>query len=247
MATATATAPEAQARQQHRATFTERERTFIRTWKRLFGSTPADWSIPQVLEGISSFLDWRELLNREATSLDVLEDCLRLLKRQTGYPSFGDVVREYNRKTNRAQGGAGRAAGGVLPKCSACHDTGVVLFATLLRQGRVFCLDPRLPRPVLRGGEYIGTGTAPCVCAAGDRQQAHWGLDHGARQRCYRNRMTQSEHDAFAMGPLGTAERGAITAAMATFTPRQAASMLVADDARREANADEWDSEEGRW
>jgi len=223
-------------------TFDSLDLKFIRVWKEIIGSAPADWTPNSCESGHSSFISFRDWWSRSTppVNIGIFRETLRCLRGERGrQPTFEDVKRHYRTRAGLTATDAAKVT------CEACNGTGVVLFITLMRRGVVYCVDPQRPKSALRPGEYLGTGSAPCLCVAGKAVNERWHMPASVMQRCHRSRMTQSEMDTWRLGPLDPnapdAGSRAINEAVVRVTPATAAATLVADDPRRAANLEEWD------
>lgn len=224
--------------------FSSLDLQFVRAWKEILGSAPGDWTPKGCSEGHSSFLSYHDWWSRAQppVELGIFREVLRMLKNQYGrQPAFEDVYKGYRSRAGLSTVGYSDTTS----KCSACNGTGVVIFPTLLRRGRVYCVDATRQPPALRQGEYIGQGTAPCAdCDAGRRVNGRWHMPASVVARCNRSRMMQSEYDLWLHGPVKEGDAGspAVNHALTHLTPRVAATALKDDDARRQANIEEWDT-----
>jgi hypothetical protein len=222
--------------------FSSLDLQFIRAWKEIVGSAPADWTPKACADGHSSFLSFSQWWSRAQPPVqqDVFRETLRMLGSNYGrQPTFEAVYRTYRHRAGLS------TAGYVAPRvaCADCSGTGVVVFPTLKRRDRVYCVDPGRPPPVLRPGEYIGQGSAPCgFCDAGKAVNARWHMPASVVARCNRSRLTQSEHDLWLHGPVREGDAGsrAINESLLHLTPDLASAALQDDDARRQANVAEY-------
>ena len=145
--------------------FDDKERQFIRLWKRYFRA-PGDWKAESCADGTSSFLDWAEFLAPETVSLNLLDGILAGFAAQDETPALFAVKRAYSDKT------AG-AAHHVQPgqECGVCRGTGVFEVALAYANypsGHGVPLNASTARKVPRTSR-VSVATVPCKCSVGAR------------------------------------------------------------------------------
>lgn len=169
-----------------KAELTDREKAFIRTWKRYFRA-PGDWATDKMADGTSSFLDWAEFLAPEHVSLSIIEGILAAYAEQDETPVLHAVQRIYRDKT---AGAAARPQDG--RRCGVCEDTGC--FSILqawphgLHKPPVFVsvnTARKLPRDCA-----ITEARAPCKCHIGQRVAQRRGVSPSHVDRLWAFRLS---------------------------------------------------------
>lgn len=171
--------------------FTEREKAFIRAYKRFFPHPPSDWAEGDIARGTSSFIDVSEWLTQSHATIEQITAGIGdVASGGEKRPSLAQIANAVRKRMAATPAGDAR-----MPRCGLCQGTGFVLVVCDFAAGNG---GKVLPAREIIPAKRAGTNAIPCRCSVGLKKCEHYHQKPHTQEQVSQGFATQFEARAHA-------------------------------------------------